>query len=81
MARNQDVVVIGGGIAGVSIAYELAAHCQVTLLETETSLASHSTGRSAAMYMPGHGGPLVRPLINASRPRFASLAEDLGAPV
>jgi D-arginine dehydrogenase len=81
VGRNQDVVVIGGGIAGVSIAYELAAHCQVTLLETETSLASHSTGRSAAMYMPGHGGPLVRPLINASRPRFASLAEDLGAPV
>jgi predicted NAD/FAD-binding protein len=37
-------VVIGGGIAGVSIAYELAAHRQVTVLETETSLATHSTG-------------------------------------
>jgi D-arginine dehydrogenase len=73
-------VVIGGGIAGVSVAYELAAHRQVTLLEAETSLATHSTGRSAAMYVPGHGGPQVRILIRASRPRFASLAEELSAP-
>ncbi|MGH3776110.1 MAG: NAD(P)/FAD-dependent oxidoreductase [Pseudonocardiaceae bacterium] len=80
MRPGPDVVVIGGGIAGVSVAYELAAHRQVTLLETETSLATHSTGRSAAMYVPGHGGPLVRALINASGPRFASLAEELGPP-
>jgi D-arginine dehydrogenase len=73
-------VVIGGGIAGVSVAYELAAHRRVTLLEAETSLAIHSTGRSAAMYVPGHGGPQVRALINMSRPRFARLAEELGAP-
>ncbi len=71
---------IGGGIAGVSVAYELAAHRRVTLLETETSLATHSTGRSAAMYVPGYGDPQVRALINASGPRFASLAEELGAP-
>ncbi|MGH4008703.1 MAG: NAD(P)/FAD-dependent oxidoreductase, partial [Pseudonocardiaceae bacterium] len=80
MSSKQDVVVIGGGIAGVSVAYELAAHCRVTLLETETSLATHSTGRSAAMYVPGHGGPLVRTLINASGPRFTGLAEELGVP-
>lgn len=71
---------IGGGIAGVSIGYELAAYRRVTLLETETSLAAHSTGRSAALYLPGHGGPLVRTLINASYPRFTSLAQQLGAP-
>ena len=71
---------IGGGIAGVSIAYELAAHRQVTLLETEPSLATHSSGRSAAMYVPSHGVPLVRSLIKASGPRFAALAEQLGAP-
>lgn len=72
---------IGGGIAGVSVAYELAAHRRVTLLETETSLALHSTGRSAAMYVPGlDQGPQVRALIKASGPRFAGLAEELGAP-
>ncbi|MCA1835191.1 MAG: FAD-binding oxidoreductase [Actinobacteria bacterium] len=80
MGARADVVVIGGGIAGVSIAYELAAHRRVTLLETETRLATHSTGRSAAMYVPGHGGPLVRALIKASAPRFAALAEQLDAP-
>lgn len=80
MGARPDVVVIGGGIAGVSIAYELAAHRRVTLLEAETSLATHSTGRSAAMYVPGHGVPLVRSLIKASGPRFVALAEQLGAP-
>jgi D-arginine dehydrogenase len=80
MDERPDVVVIGGGIAGVSIAYELAAHRRVTLLERETSLATHSTGRSAAMYVPGHGGPLVRALIKASAARFAALAEQLDAP-
>ncbi|HKS51732.1 MAG TPA: FAD-dependent oxidoreductase [Pseudonocardiaceae bacterium] len=80
MGEQPDVVVIGGGIAGVSIAYELAAHRQVTLLETEPSLATHSSGRSAAMYVPSHGVPLVRSLIKASGPRFAALAEQLGAP-
>jgi D-arginine dehydrogenase len=80
VGEQPDVVVIGGGIAGVSIAYELAAHRQVTLLETEASLATHSSGRSAAMYVPGHGVPLVRSLIKASGPRFAALAEHLGAP-
>lgn len=71
---------IGGGIAGVSVGYELAAHRHVTVLETETSLATHSTGRSAAMYIPGHGRLPVRALINASGPRFARLTEGLGAP-
>jgi D-arginine dehydrogenase len=80
VGARPDVVVIGGGIAGVSIAYELAAHRRVTLLEAETSLATHSTGRSAAMYVPGHGVPLVRSLIKASGPRFVALAEQLGAP-
>ena len=80
MGARPDVVVIGGGIAGVSIAYELAAHRRVTLLEAETSLATHSTGRSAAMYVPGHGVPLVRSLIKSSGPRFVALAEQLGAP-
>lgn len=32
------------------------------------------------MYVPGHGGPQVRALINASGPRFARLADELGAP-
>jgi len=65
-----DVLVIGGGIAGVSIAYELAAHASVTLLEAEPELARHTTGRSAATYIPSYGSPIIRELTRASGPLF-----------
>src|SRR5262245_60199716 len=65
-----DVVVIGGGIAGVSIAYELAAEVSVTLLEADPELARHTTGRSAAIYAPSYGGPIVRRLTAASGALF-----------
>jgi D-arginine dehydrogenase len=65
-----DVLVIGGGIAGVSIAYELAAEANVALLEAEPELARHTTGRSAAIYAPSYGGPIVRRLTTASGPLF-----------
>src|SRR5689334_8732991 len=75
-----DVVVVGGGIAGASVAYELAATRSVTLLEAEPELARHSTARSAATWIPGHGNDVVRALIAASGPRFAHLADELDAP-
>ncbi|TDV40472.1 NAD(P)/FAD-dependent oxidoreductase [Actinophytocola oryzae] len=65
-----DVLVIGGGIAGVSIAYELAADVEVLLVEAEPELALHTTGRSAAIYAPSYGGPVVRALTTASGPLF-----------
>lgn len=77
---TADVVVIGGGIAGASVAYELAASRAVVLVESERSLALHATARSAATYVPGHGTPEVRALIAASGPRFAALAAELDAP-
>ncbi|MFC5993428.1 NAD(P)/FAD-dependent oxidoreductase [Pseudonocardia hispaniensis] len=77
---SPDLVVIGGGIAGVSIGYELAATRRVLVVEAEPTLAVHSTARSAATYIPGHGVPAVRALIAASGPRFARLAEELDAP-
>lgn len=74
------MVVIGGGIAGASVAYELAASRTVVLLEAEPVLARHSTARSAATWIPGHGSAEVRVLITASGPRFAGLAAELDAP-
>jgi D-arginine dehydrogenase len=76
----SDVVVIGGGIAGASVAYELAADRSVLLLEAEPELARHSTARSAATWIPGHGTDVMRAFITASGPRFASLAAELDAP-
>ncbi|HKY48540.1 MAG TPA: FAD-dependent oxidoreductase, partial [Acidimicrobiia bacterium] len=67
------VVVIGGGIAGVSAAYHLArSGAEVTLLEQESTLAFHSTGRSAALYFENYGAQANRPLTRASRSFFES---------
>jgi D-arginine dehydrogenase len=76
----MEVVVVGGGIAGVSVAAELARELDVLLLEGEAELARHTTGRSAASYIPGHGVAPTRALIAASRARFDALAEEAGHP-
>lgn len=63
------VVVIGGGIAGVSAAYYLAASnaCDdVVLVEAEAALAHHTTGRSAALLTENYGAGPIRPLTSAS---------------
>lgn len=63
----SDFVVVGGGIAGVAAAAHLAPHGRVTLLEMESSLAFHTTGRSAALYTINYGGPGSRPLSRAGQ--------------
>ena len=63
---NVDVAIIGAGIAGASLAAELAPHCSVVLLEAEDMPGYHSTGRSAAFWHETLGGPLVQPLTKAS---------------
>lgn len=65
-----DYLIIGAGIAGASIAYWLARHGSVTLLERESQPGYHSTGRSAALYMESYGPPQVRALTCASRAFF-----------
>ncbi|MDD7940587.1 FAD-dependent oxidoreductase [Actinomycetospora lutea] len=78
--RSHGVVVVGGGIAGVSVAAELARDGPVVLVEGEDELAKHTTGRSAASYIPGHGAPPARALVAASRARFDALADEAGHP-
>jgi D-arginine dehydrogenase len=75
-----DVAVIGGGMAGVSIAWELAVDHAVVLLEKEDQLAVHTTGRSAAVYIPTYGNETVRALTRSSRGDFDRLADELGTP-
>jgi D-arginine dehydrogenase len=62
-----DFVVIGGGIAGVSAAAHLAPHGSVTLVEMESALAYHTTGRSAALFVVNYGTQGSRPLALASQ--------------
>ena len=70
-------LVVGGGIAGVSAAAALAPSCDVTLIETEGSLAYHTTGRSAALYFENYGEAAIRPLSRASRPYLQDPPDDL----
>ena len=63
---ETDILIIGGGIAGVSAAARLAPHAKVILLETESALAHHASGRSAALYEPRYGTPAVVELSLAS---------------
>jgi len=65
--KTANVIVIGGGIAGASAAAEIAAAgTRVLLLEMESQPGYHATGRSAAMYEPSDGAPIVRALTRAS---------------
>jgi glycine/D-amino acid oxidase-like deaminating enzyme len=52
-----DFIVIGGGIAGVSAAARLSAHGTVTVLEAESALGYHASGRSAALFDTDYGLP------------------------
>ncbi|MFN3723344.1 MAG: NAD(P)/FAD-dependent oxidoreductase [Paracoccaceae bacterium] len=63
---DADVVIIGGGIAGVSLAARLAPFASVVLLESEPALGHHASGRSAALYEPRYGSPAVVELSLAS---------------
>ncbi|HYN75390.1 MAG TPA: FAD-binding oxidoreductase [Candidatus Limnocylindria bacterium] len=68
---SYDVLVVGGGIAGVSVGYALAHRgARVLLVEAEAVLAHHTTGRSAAMFLETYGTEQTRRLAIASRSGF-----------
>jgi D-arginine dehydrogenase len=73
MIETCDVMVIGAGIAGASLAATLAAGRKVVLLEREVRPGMHSTGRSAAMFHLTYGGPKVQPLNAAALLLFKQL--------
>jgi D-arginine dehydrogenase len=91
MIRAADVAIVGAGMAGASLAAEIAPHRSVLLLEAEAQPGYHSTGRSAAFWSETYGGPLIQPLTTASesflrdrgllKPRGAiHVADEAGEP-
>lgn len=76
-----DIIVIGGGMAGISIACELAVDHSVALVEKESSLAYHSTGRSAAASFESYGNTAIRTLTAASRSFFINPGDDFHSPL
>lgn len=67
----HDIAVIGAGMAGASLAAELAPHARVLLIEGEDAPGYHATGRSAAFWEECYGGPAIVPLTRASGPYLA----------
>jgi D-arginine dehydrogenase len=75
VTQTADILVIGGGIAGLSAAAELSPHARVTVLEAEEQIGYHSSGRSATMVHYALGDRLVRALTLASRLFFETPPE------
>jgi D-arginine dehydrogenase len=70
--RAADFIIVGAGIAGASLAYELAPHGRAILLEREDQPGYHTTGRSAALYSETYGNATMRALTRAGREFFLS---------
>src|SRR5689334_16110133 len=70
--ERADFLILGGGVAGLSVAARLALHGRTILLEAEEALGYHSSGRSVSFSHYGIGTAPVRALTAWSRPFFAS---------
>lgn len=68
--HRYDFAVIGAGIAGASVAAELAPRGATLLLEMEPQPGYHTTGRSAALFAESYGPAPVRALTRASAAFF-----------
>ncbi|MGH6922783.1 MAG: NAD(P)/FAD-dependent oxidoreductase [Propylenella sp.] len=75
MSESADILVIGGGISGVSLAARLSSSARVIMAEAEAHLGTHATGRSAALLVEAYGPPEIRRLTTLSRSFFEAPPE------
>lgn len=73
--RTIDTILIGGGIAGLSAAARIARHGETVILERESAVGYHSSGRSATFCHFGIGDGLVHKLTAISKALFAAPPE------
>lgn len=71
-SKVYDFLIIGAGMAGVSLAYRIGDRARVLVIEAESQPGYHSSGRSAAMYMETYGTSTIRAITCASRDFFQS---------
>ncbi len=76
---TADFIVVGGGIAGLSLAARLAAYSRVVVLEAEEAIGYHSSGRSATFAHYGIGNRTVRGLTSYSRGFFQDPPEGFAS--
>lgn len=68
----HDVLIVGGGVAGLSLAWRLAGALRCVLVEAEAQPGYHASGRSAAMFMETYGTPTIQALTRAGRAFFTA---------
>ncbi|MEO7240566.1 MAG: FAD-dependent oxidoreductase [Sphingomicrobium sp.] len=78
MNATPDILIIGGGIAGLSAAAAVAVHARVTVLEAEAAIGVHASGRSATMLHYALGDAVIRALTLASRGFFEAPPDAFG---
>ncbi|WP_427016852.1 NAD(P)/FAD-dependent oxidoreductase [Pseudarthrobacter sp. P1] len=76
-----DVLIIGGGIAGLSLAGRLAASASVVLVEAEETLAYHASSRSARQLQPSYGPDPIRVLTRRTIASVQQISAGLGTPI
>lgn len=78
MSTHSDIIVIGGGINGVSIAFHLAKHnLNVTLLE-KNFIAGGPTGLSSAVIRQHYSNPVTIRMAHQSLQVWENFAEVIG---
>lgn len=78
---EADVLIIGGGIAGLSLAWALAPSRRVVLAEAEASLAYHTSSRSARQMQPNYGPAVIAELTRRSIAMVGKISANLPAPI
>jgi D-arginine dehydrogenase len=61
-----DVVIIGGGVAGLSLAAAISGRRSVVLVEAEPTFAYHTSSRSAQQMQPSYGPDEIRTITRES---------------
>ena len=78
---KSRIAIVGAGMAGASLAWSLGRDADIVLIEAEAHPGYHTTGRSAAFWVPSYGGPAVLPLTAASRAFFMDPPEGFARPL
>ena len=80
--EDFDLIIVGAGVAGASLAWRLAGTRRVAVLEMEPQPGYHASGRSATHLNLTVGVPAVRRLSAVSRTFFLQPPEDFaGGPL
>ena len=57
--KKIDILIIGSGIAGISLGSLLSKHRKVLIVEKEKEISYHSTGRSFAFFIESYGNKQI----------------------